>query len=99
MKTRFTTRQTKGFTLVELLVVIGVMALLAALLLPALAGAHKHAGRIGCVVNLKEIGTAFRTGEEAEGGKLPMQVVLTNSETMKLVANGNAYTNLQSIGY
>jgi len=97
MTTRCASNQTRGFTWVELLVVIGMMALLAALLLPALAAAHKKDGRIGCVANLKEIGTAFRTGEEAEGGKLPMQVVLTNSETMKLVANGTAYLLWQTM--
>ena len=97
MTTQCASNQTRGFTWVELLVVIGVVALLAALLLPALAGANKHSGRIGCVGNLKEIGTAFRTGKETEDGKLPMQVVLTNSETMKLVANGNAYLLWQTM--
>ena len=97
MKTRCATNRTRGLTWVELLVVIGMLALLAALLLPALAAAHKHDGRIKCIINLKEIGTTFRTGEEAEGGKLPMQVVLTNSETMKLVANGNAYLLWQTM--
>jgi hypothetical protein len=90
-------RRVSGFNLVELLVTIGAMALLVALVLPALTAVHKKDGWINCVKNLKEIGTAYRTGAEAEGSKYSIQVVLTNSETMKLVAHGNAYLLWQTM--
>ncbi len=48
-----------GFTLVELLVVIAVIAVLAALLLPVFARAREAARKNACASNLRQIGLAF----------------------------------------
>jgi prepilin-type N-terminal cleavage/methylation domain-containing protein/prepilin-type processing-associated H-X9-DG protein len=97
MKTRHTTNQTRGMTLIEVLVAVFVITLLAAMFLPALAAAKRKHSRIGCVNNLKEIGLAFRVWEGDNGDKYPMQFAITNSDTMKLISGGNAYVLWQSM--
>jgi prepilin-type N-terminal cleavage/methylation domain-containing protein/prepilin-type processing-associated H-X9-DG protein len=63
-------KESRGFTLVELLVVISIIALLMAVLLPALAKARTQAKRIVCLSGLRQLITAWSAYAENNDGKL-----------------------------
>ena len=65
------TRSRSAFTLVELLVVVGVIAVLLALLTPAFARARKQARTVQCLSNLRQIGTAFSAYVSENKGRPP----------------------------
>ena len=64
-------RRRRGFTLVELLVVVGILALLAALLVPAVIAAGRRAQQTACGSNLRQIGLAFQLYLNESGQTYP----------------------------
>jgi prepilin-type N-terminal cleavage/methylation domain-containing protein len=64
-------RHSRAFTLVELLVVIGIIALLIAILLPTLNRARETANRAKCASNLRTLGQAFALYAHENKGNYP----------------------------
>jgi prepilin-type N-terminal cleavage/methylation domain-containing protein/prepilin-type processing-associated H-X9-DG protein len=68
------TRPAKAFTLIELLVVVAIIAVLVAMLLPALSVARRSAQGVACSSNLHQIGTAFSYYADEFNGFFPIPV-------------------------
>jgi len=90
-------RQTKGFTLVELLVVIGIIALLISILLPSLNRARETANRVKCASNLRQIGQAILLYQNDNQGAYP-RTLFTAGSTAIYLGNGLALGGESALG-
>lgn len=61
----------RGFTLVEMLIVIGIIAVLLSILLPTLGRAREQARMVKCLSNLQQLGNAFQMYLNNNGGCFP----------------------------
>src|SRR5512143_3394298 len=97
MKRILRPRHHHAFTFVGLLVNIAVLAILAAMLLPALAKAKARAQRIQCMNNLKQCGLGFLIWSGDHEDHFPMAVSTNKQGTREWVEGGNAFRHYQAL--
>jgi prepilin-type N-terminal cleavage/methylation domain-containing protein len=90
MNSNRSNRRAGAFTLVELLCVIAIIGILAALLLPALNQSEARAKRIGCVNHLRQMGIAFQLFSHDHSDQFPMAVPMAEGGSKEFVQNGYA---------
>src|SRR5262245_46909820 len=85
----------RGFTLVEVLVVVGIIAVLIGMLMPALGRAREHARATNCLSNLRQINQAFLMFANENKGYLPqIGPGGTGSEMIDVTGTGAAPVNV-----
>lgn len=98
MKTLTAARPTAAMTLVEVLVVVLMLVLLAAIFLPTLTAVKRKASKINCTDNLKLIGLSFSLwSSDDNGDKYPMEISTNNGGTRELVAMGDVVAPFQVV--
>src|SRR5947199_72003 len=84
MRIRTMTGRSSAFTLVELLVVVGIIAILAGLLMPALAGAKQKANRIKCLNHMRQLQLSLTMYAADWEGQFPPRRMQTNAWIQRL---------------
>jgi len=86
----------RAFTLVELLVVIGIIAILVAILLPALAAANEQSRSLKCLSNLHQLSLATEMYCNANDGYYPLAYYTATSSTTLTNANWD-FTTIRNL--
>ena len=90
MNPRQSISRARAFTLVELLCVMAIIAILAALLLPALNQSKARVKRMECINNLHQLGIGFQAFMHEHDDKFPMAVPAAGGGSQEFVQNGYA---------
>ncbi|HMP82681.1 MAG TPA: prepilin-type N-terminal cleavage/methylation domain-containing protein [Verrucomicrobiota bacterium] len=84
-----------GLTLIEVLIVIAVIAVLAAVVLANSSKRTRYHQRVACLSNLKNVGLSFRQWSVGGPPGYPMSFSTNNGGTLEYVAAGEPFRHLQ----
>lgn len=92
-------RKRAGFTLVELLVVIGIIALLVSILLPSLNRARESAQRAACLSNLRSAMQMIHLYATDNKDQIPLGCMGDDYQTSYFIAHGTSPSNYKYPGW
>ena len=84
-----------GFTFVEAVLVVVVIALIAGFLFPDISRRKRYRSQVNCLNNLKQIGLAFRVWAGDNDDKYPMEVSATNGGSKEFVNTTQAFQHFK----
>jgi type II secretory pathway pseudopilin PulG len=88
-------KQNQAITLLEILIVVGVIAILMLIIIPGFSRARARSIRIACVNNLKQTALSFLVWSGDNRENYPMAVPGTNGGTMEFITGTNAFRHFQ----
>lgn len=97
MKMKHSTQRKQGFTFVEVLLILVIVGILAAVLLPALSRSKARESRMNCVANLKIVGLALRMWSNDHGDKFPWFVSTNQDGTMELAGSPDVFRHFLAL--
>ena len=92
-------RKRRGFTLVELLVVIGIIALLISILLPSLQRAREAAQRTACLANLRSVMQMVHIYATDNKQQIPLGCLGDDYQTSYFIAQGTGGADMKWPGF
>src|SRR4051812_18234684 len=98
MDVKIANRRHHGFTLVELLVTIGIIAILMSMLMPALSRAKQKANKIECMNNVRQLGLSATLYAGDHDGEYPRRLQMTNAWMFALKPYYGNYSKTNNAG-
>jgi len=97
LKIKNLSRTEPGITVIECLVVAGILAVIVAIILPMTARVHTCCMRISCVSNLREIGTAFVIWKNDHSESYPMELSTNEGGSKEYTFGSEVFRHFQAM--